>query len=111
MFIDKAKIFVQAGNGGNGCVSFRREKFIPRGGPDGGDGGKGGDVVLVAYPGIKTLLDFYRQPHYRAQNGAHGSGNNRSGKAESLKNRFSSVTVSMGRWQSGQGSPAWASPT
>jgi len=81
MFIDKAKIFVQAGNGGNGCVSFRREKFIPRGGPDGGDGGKGGDVVLVASPGIKTLLDFYRQPHYRAQNGAHGSGNNRFGKA------------------------------
>jgi len=81
MFIDKAKIFVQAGNGGNGCVSFRREKFIPRGGPDGGDGGNGGNVVLLVSSGIKTLLDFYRHPHYRAQNGAHGSGNNRSGRA------------------------------
>jgi len=81
MFIDHAKIFVQAGNGGNGCVSFRREKFIPRGGPDGGDGGKGGNVLLVASSSIKTLLDFSRQPHYRAQKGAHGSGNNRFGKA------------------------------
>ncbi|MFQ5867028.1 MAG: GTPase ObgE [bacterium] len=83
MFVDQAKIFVQAGNGGNGCVSFRREKFIPRGGPDGGDGGKGGNVLIVASSGMKTLLDFSRQPHYRAQNGAHGSGNNRSGKAGS----------------------------
>jgi len=83
MFVDQAKIFVQAGSGGNGCVSFRREKYIPRGGPDGGDGGKGGDILLVASSSIKTLLDFYRQPHYRAQNGAHGSGNNRSGKAGS----------------------------
>lgn len=81
MFIDQAKIFVQAGNGGNGCVSFRREKYIPRGGPDGGDGGKGGNVLLVASSSIKTLLDFSRQPHYRAQKGANGSGNNRFGKA------------------------------
>jgi GTP-binding protein len=83
MFIDQAKIFVQAGNGGNGCVSFRREKFIPCGGPDGGNGGKGGNVVLIASSGTKTLFDFSRQPHYRAQNGGHGSGNNRSGKAGS----------------------------
>lgn len=83
MFVDKAKIFVQAGNGGNGCVSFRREKFIPHGGPDGGNGGKGGNVVLVVSSGSKTLLDFSRQPHYRAQKGAHGSGNNRYGKAGS----------------------------
>lgn len=81
MFIDQAKIFMQAGNGGNGCVSFRREKFIPRGGPDGGDGGKGGNILLVASSSIKTLLDFSRQPHYRAQKGTHGSGNNRFGKA------------------------------
>ncbi len=81
MFIDQAKIFVQAGNGGNGCVSFRREKFIPRGGPDGGDGGKGGNILLITSSSIKTLLDFSRQPHYRAQKGAHGSGNNRFGKA------------------------------
>jgi len=83
MFIDQAKIFVQAGNGGNGCVSFRREKYVPRGGPDGGDGGKGGNVILMASSSIKTLLDFSRHPHYRAQNGQHGSGNNRSGKAGS----------------------------
>jgi len=83
MFVDEAKIFVQAGDGGDGCVSFRREKFIPRGGPDGGDGGKGGDVIIVASRGIKTLIDFARRPHYRAQNGAHGSGNNRAGKAGS----------------------------
>jgi GTP-binding protein len=83
MFIDQAKIFVQAGNGGNGCVSFRREKFVPRGGPDGGDGGKGGDIILVASSSIKTLLDFYRHPHYKAHNGEHGSGNNRSGKSGS----------------------------
>jgi len=81
MFIDQAKIFVQAGNGGNGCVSFRREKYVPRGGPDGGDGGKGGNVLLVTSSSIKTLLDFSRQPHYRAQKGANGSGNNRFGKA------------------------------
>jgi len=83
MFVDQAKIFAQAGNGGNGCVSFRREKFIPRGGPDGGDGGKGGNILLVVSFSVKTLLDFSRQPHYRAQKGAHGSGNNRSGKAGS----------------------------
>ncbi len=81
MFIDQAKIFIQAGNGGDGCVSFRREKFIPRGGPDGGDGGKGGNILLVTSSSIKTLLDFSRQPHYRAQKGTHGSGNNRFGKA------------------------------
>ena len=83
MFVDKAKIFVQAGNGGNGCVSFRREKYVPRGGPDGGDGGKGGNVILIASSSIKTLLDFSRHPHYRAEKGEHGSGNNRSGKAGS----------------------------
>jgi len=83
MFVDQAKIFVQAGNGGNGCVSFRREKYVPRGGPDGGDGGKGGNVILTASSSIKTLLDFSRHPHYRAESGQHGSGKNRSGKAGS----------------------------
>jgi len=83
MFVDQAKIFVQAGDGGNGCVSFRREKYVPRGGPDGGDGGKGGDVLLLTSSSVKTLLDFSRQPHCKAENGTHGSGNNRSGKAGS----------------------------
>lgn len=79
-FVDEAIITVQAGNGGNGCVSFRREKFIPLGGPDGGDGGDGGSVYLVADGGINTLADFRVQRTYRAQNGAGGSGSQCTGR-------------------------------
>jgi GTPase len=78
-FIDEATIRVEAGKGGNGCVSFRREKFVPRGGPDGGDGGDGGDVMLVADPALNTLVDFRFQPRYRAGNGEPGSGRNMTG--------------------------------
>jgi GTP-binding protein len=78
-FIDEASIRVEAGNGGRGCLSFRREKYVPRGGPDGGDGGDGGDVVLVADPGLNTLVDFRFQPLYRAQHGQSGSGRNKTG--------------------------------
>jgi GTPase len=78
-FIDEATIRVEAGNGGKGCLSFRREKFVPKGGPDGGDGGDGGDVVLVADPGLNTLVDFRFQPLYRAQHGESGSGRNKTG--------------------------------
>lgn len=78
-FIDEAKIDVEAGNGGNGCVSFRREKFIPKGGPDGGDGGRGGDVILVGDVQKGTLLDLRYQRLYRAQKGGNGSGKNRTG--------------------------------
>ncbi|HEX2948050.1 MAG TPA: GTPase ObgE [Armatimonadota bacterium] len=80
MFIDQAKIFVQSGKGGDGAVSFRREKFVPRGGPDGGDGGRGGDVILVAENRVRTLLRFRYERRFVAEPGSNGSKNNRSGK-------------------------------
>ncbi len=80
-FVDQVKIDVKAGDGGRGCVSFRREKFIPKGGPDGGDGGKGGDVVFIVDGGLSTLLDYRYMRHYRAQNGAAGMGKNMHGKS------------------------------
>jgi len=79
-FIDEAMITVQSGNGGKGCVSFRREKFIPRGGPDGGDGGKGGDVILSTTSRKRTLYHFKYQKHFKAENGAHGQGKQKTGK-------------------------------
>lgn len=79
-FVDEAIIKIQAGNGGHGCLSFRREKFIPRGGPDGGDGGDGGSVYLLADKGLNTLVDFRYQRHYKAENGQCGMGGNCSGK-------------------------------
>ncbi|CAI2717639.1 GTPase ObgE [Nitrospina watsonii] len=81
MFVDQVKITVRAGNGGDGCCSFRREKYIPRGGPDGGDGGRGGDVTLLAVSNLTTLLDLRYQQLYRAEHGRPGSGNLRSGKS------------------------------
>jgi GTP-binding protein len=78
-FLDQAKIFVRSGAGGPGAVSFRREKFIEYGGPDGGDGGKGGDIVFEAVPGLNTLIDFRYTQHFRAQRGTGGSGANRTG--------------------------------
>lgn len=80
MFIDEAVIEVEAGRGGDGCVSFRREKHVPRGGPDGGDGGDGGSVILLADPRLSTLLDFHYQRHYKAERGAHGGGSHRRGR-------------------------------
>lgn len=81
MFIDEAEIYVKGGDGGNGCVSFRREKYEAFGGPDGGEGGKGGDVILRAVHGVDTLLDFKGRHHWRAENGVPGSGSQRAGRA------------------------------
>ena len=78
---DQLKIYVKAGDGGNGVVSFRREKYVPRGGPDGGDGGRGGSVYLEADPGLNTLLALGRRRHFKAERGGHGSGSNRHGAA------------------------------
>jgi GTP-binding protein len=83
MFVDQVKIFVKGGDGGNGCVSFRREAHVPRGGPDGGVGGKGGDVVLVALSHQNTLLPLRYQPEHRAERGGHGGPGNRTGKVGS----------------------------
>ena len=77
--MDTARIQVKAGNGGNGCISFRREKFVPRGGPDGGDGGKGGNVILIATLGMSTLIDLHHNPRQVAENGGHGIGKKRDG--------------------------------
>ena len=80
MFIDLAKIRVSAGDGGNGCMAFRREKFVPFGGPSGGDGGDGGDVVMIASERHNTLVHFRFNPEYKAQRGRHGEGSNKKGK-------------------------------
>ncbi|MGZ3596582.1 MAG: GTPase ObgE [Syntrophales bacterium] len=82
-FIDEAKIYVKAGDGGRGCVSFRREKFVPRGGPDGGNGGKGGDIIVRAKASHRTLLDLKYKQHHSAKHGGHGKGADRTGRDSS----------------------------
>src|SRR6478736_6696187 len=78
-FLDQAKIFIRSGDGGAGSVSFRREKFIEFGGPDGGDGGRGGDVFAECVEGLNTLIDYRYQQHFKAEKGGHGMGKNRAG--------------------------------
>jgi GTP-binding protein len=80
-FLDQAKVYIRSGSGGAGCLSFRREKFIEFGGPDGGDGGRGGDVVVECVDGLNTLIDYRYQQHFKAKTGGHGMGKNRSGAA------------------------------
>src|SRR6266540_3022107 len=83
MFVDEIDIFAKSGDGGAGCISFRREKYVPRGGPDGGDGGSGGGVWLEADPALNTLLDYHYKRHYQAERGQHGKGANRHGASGS----------------------------
>ena len=80
MFVDRVEIEIEAGKGGDGCCSFRRERYIPRGGPDGGDGGHGGSILLVARPGVDSLTSLAHRKHWRAERGQHGQGSNRTGK-------------------------------
>ncbi len=80
-FLDEAKIFLKSGDGGNGCVAFRREKFIPDGGPNGGDGGRGGDVVVRTDPALNTLIDYRYKQHFKAERGSHGMGSDRTGRS------------------------------
>ena len=78
-FLDEAKVYIKSGDGGDGCVSFRREKYVEFGGPDGGDGGKGGDVIVECVDGLNTLIDFRYQQHFKGKRGTHGMGKNRTG--------------------------------
>jgi GTP-binding protein len=94
MFVDRVTIEIEAGRGGNGCVSFRREKFVPRGGPDGGDGGRGGSILVVVEPGVDSLSALAHRKHWRAGNGQAGGGGNRHGaNAEDLVIRVPAGTV------------------
>ena len=85
MFVDRIKVFAQAGKGGRGCVSFRREKFVPKGGPDGGDGGRGGDVILRAERHVDNLANLFYEPLIKAKNGSHGKGKKMAGRAGANK--------------------------
>src|SRR5207253_2920483 len=81
MFVDRIKVFAQAGSGGRGCVSFRREKFVPKGGPDGGDGGRGGDIVLKADLHVDNLSNLFYEPIIKAKSGGHGMGKKMHGRS------------------------------
>ena len=78
-FLDEAKVYVRSGDGGNGCVAFRREKFIEFGGPSGGNGGRGGDVIIETVDGLNTLIDYRYQQHFKAERGVNGMGKDRHG--------------------------------
>jgi len=90
-FVDQAKFYVKAGDGGNGCVSFRREKYVPRGGPDGGDGGRGGNIIIECSTRLQSLMDFRYRSHFKAERGVHGKGKDMHGRKG--KDCFMSVPV------------------
>src|SRR6266702_1785654 len=96
MFVDRIKIFAQAGKGGRGCVSFRREKFVPKGGPEGGDGGRGGDVILRADRHVDNLANLFYEPIIKARNGGHGMGKKMAGRAGA--NKIVKVPVGTSVW-------------
>jgi GTP-binding protein len=97
MFVDRIKVFAQAGKGGRGCVSFRREKFVPKGGPDGGDGGRGGDVILQANRHVDNLANLFYEPLIKAKNGGHGKGKKMAGRAGA--NKIAKVPVGTIVWR------------
>jgi GTP-binding protein len=101
MFVDRIKVFAQAGNGGRGCVSFRREKFVPKGGPDGGDGGRGGDVVLRADQHVDNLSNLFYEPLIKAKNGGHGQGKKMHGRSAPAK--LVKVPVGTIVWEAEEG--------
>jgi GTP-binding protein len=101
MFVDRIKVFVQAGKGGRGCVSFRREKFVPKGGPDGGDGGRGGDVILRAERHVDNLANLFYEPIIKAKNGTHGKGKKMAGRAGA--NKIVKVPVGTIVWPAEEG--------
>src|ERR1700740_1660425 len=103
MFIDEVKILVKAGGGGNGCLAFRREKYVPRGGPSGGDGGRGGDVVLVANEHQNTLLHLRYNPEHKAERGRHGEGSNRRGREGESVDVAVPVGTVVYDWEQGEG--------
>src|SRR5712691_8879546 len=105
MFVDEIDVFVKGGDGGAGCVSFRREAYVPRGGPDGGDGGDGGSIFLEADPAITTLLDFHYQRHYTAERGQHGKGSTKHGTSGAQR-----VMVARGA-RGGRGNARFVSST
>jgi GTP-binding protein len=102
VFIDQVIITVKAGDGGNGCLAFRREKFVPRGGPSGGDGGNGGDVILVASQHYNTLLHFRFNPEHKAERGRHGEGSNRKGREGASLDVATPVGTVVYDWETGQ---------
>src|SRR5215467_8471784 len=100
MFVDRVKVFAQAGNDGRGCVSFRREKFVPKGGPDGGDGGRGGNVILRADRHVDNLANLFYEPLIKAKNGGHGMGKKMTGRAGA--NKIVKVPVGTVIWRAEQ---------